>query len=464
MGDQPIGSMLRAKREKLGLSLDQMSTITNIRPGLLEAFEESDYKHHPAKGFASGMLSSYARALNIDPRTILSGYELELKDYEQSKTIESGAKNARRGRDVNGFRRPSSPASRRRAAKNPDAQDSKIDEVDRQDGPIGSHDTAGNIARATSSVKVLGSRSARNSRSTHRGSRSSYSSSGGTGHFETVGSEERGSSFEAYKRSMKERYSSASEPGSRAVDSARNLSTTGRLTKLAESTGAFAALESPRDSKPEELGSSHERRRKTTRRRSSSSGSGSQASSRARKHHEPAENDGLVQRVFGAVREAFADKRTRLIVVAVACVAVALVLVASILLSTAGRDDAGIIDVSGGAGEQTLTEGGTDKDTGAAVATVTTANGNPVTVTVDVAQGKTSLINIVYDDDKAYDGTAVGPWHREFQVTKSFSGTFGTVSSVSVLVNGSAPEIAPRDDGSGSLEINVQADSLAGSK
>lgn len=461
MGDQPIGAQLRAKRELLGLSLDQAAKITNIRPGLLEAFEESDYTKHPAKGFASGMLSSYARALNMDPRGILSGYELELKDYAQRQTIESGAKNARRGRDINGFKRASSPASRRRASKGEAQQSANAGRQSDQDGPIGSHDTAGDIARATSSVKVLGSRSARNTRS---GRRSSSYSSSSTGRFESVEPQGRKSSYEAYKQSMKERYSSDAAGVSRSQDSSKSLSTTGRLTALAQSTGAFAPLEDEPRSSDSTEDSGYSRRRKTTRRRSSGSEPSSRTSSGSRAHHSQSDDLGIVQRLLGSVREAFADKRTRLIVVAVACVLIALVLIASILLNTAGRDDAGIIDVSGGAGEQTLTESGTNKDTGAAVATVTTANGNPVTVTVDVAQGKTSLINIVYDDDKAYDGTAVGPWHREFQVTKSFSGTFGTVSSVSVLVNGNAPEITPRDDGSGGLEINVQADSLAGSK
>ena len=71
MGSQLVGEMLRQRRESLGLSIDQMSRTTNIRPRLLETFEASDYDKYPPKGYASGMLSSYARALGLDPRLSL---------------------------------------------------------------------------------------------------------------------------------------------------------------------------------------------------------------------------------------------------------------------------------------------------------------------------------------------------------------------------------------------------------
>ena len=55
----------------------------------------------------------------------------------------------------------------------------------------------------------------------------------------------------------------------------------------------------------------------------------------------------------------------------------------------------------------------------------------------------------------------MGPWQRDFQVTQSFSATFGTPSAVTVKQNGNVIEIPTAEDGSGKLEISVQASGLA---
>lgn len=451
MSDELVGAALRARRESLGISLEQMSQTTNIRPALLEAFENSDYAAHPPKGYASGMLSSYARALGIDPRQILSGYSRELEDEARHDIPEGTGRfgrvssgDARSGRRSGVTRRRSSGADQ--SAHSTGSWSS--DELD----PASS----GVMGRSRGSVKVV----AKSSR-TSKGHRVPTASS--------VREQEETSSLDAYKRSMREREEagntgrlSSSSSFSRVGSS--SPATTGRLSSLARDTGSFAALDD--DERDDAASSTYERRRRGPQRpQKRTSSSTGERGSRGR-YSKAAANVSLSlpERVVGAVTSALSEKRTRLIIIAVVCVVAALLLIASFLLSTAGRSDTGILNVEGGAGEQTITDNGTDKKTGSAVATVTTANGNPVSVSVDVPKGKTSLISIVYDDDKAYDGTAVGPWHREFQVTQSFSATFGTVDAVTVQANGNAVEIPTQEDGSGSLELSVQASGLAGKK
>ena len=58
----------------------------------------------------------------------------------------------------------------------------------------------------------------------------------------------------------------------------------------------------------------------------------------------------------------------------------------------------------------------------------------------------------------------MGPWHRDFQVTQSFSASFGTPSAVTVTQNGNPIEIPATEDGSGKLEISIQASGLASNK
>ncbi len=438
MADELVGTTLRARRESLGLSIEHMAHVTNIRPRLLETFEASEYEKYPPRGYASGMLSSYARALGLDPRPILSGYALELDNFNQRQQIEAGARGVREGKDRFGFKRGGTPSARRESFTRDRRQTTGSME------PVpGATDTAGDIARATSAIKVVGksSRLARSKR--NLSSAQPDSASQGTGR------------LEAYKRHMETRDAASSgslyTTGSYAA--AKDLSSTGRLTKLASATGAIEVI-GP-DDVDSGASSDYELRRKG-RRKPTSRGSHGRRQSSA-----PAAPQSLPQRLIGIVSEAFSDKRTRMIAIAVVLIVLALVIVASLLLSSAGNRNAGILDVTGTNSESSTTETSTDSKTGAAVATVTTANGNPVVVSVDVAQGKTSLISVTYDDDKAFDGTAVGPWHRDFQVTKSFSATFGTPSAVTVTENGTTIDIPTTQDGSGSLEINVQASGLA---
>ena len=349
----------------------------------------------------------------------------------------------REGKDRFGFKRGANPSARRGAARDSRASTGSMEPVP------GASDTAGDIARATSAVKVVG-------KSTRRGRHSSASRTSRTSHTtHTADAGREAGRLEAYKRELEERDDthSPSAYATGSFASNRDLSSTGRITKLASSTGAIPVIEPDSD---EGQDSGFYEVRGGGRRRPTSRGSRSRRSSTPSEPPKP-----LPQRILGLVSQAFADKRTRMIIIAAALIVIALVIVATLLLSSAGNRNAGILDVTGGNSDTSTTETRTDDKTGAAVATVTTANGNPVVVSVDVEQGKTSLIRVTYDDDIAFDGTAVGPWHREFQVTKSFSATFGTPSAVTVTENDTVIDIPTTDDGSGKLEISVQASGLA---
>ncbi|MGN0037713.1 MAG: helix-turn-helix domain-containing protein [Coriobacteriales bacterium] len=438
MGNQLVGEMLRERRQALGLSIEQVARTTNIRPRLLETFEASDYDKYPPKGYASGMLSSYARALGMDPRPVLSGFEMELSHHMQQLEISAGARNAKLGRDTRGFSKGSSPSARRNRRGAEPA-------VPHSTGPMdplpGSVDTAGDIARATSAIKVVG-----------KGGR------GRAGRRVAAATPvAEGSRLDAYKRSMSEHYDdSASEGGYSSRSS--SAATIGRISALAASTGSFAPVDDAYEDDEELMEDDYELRGGGRRQPRSRTGS-----SRSRRYSAPAQ-ESLPARIVGTVKAAFADKRTRLIILAAAFIVAALVIIASLLMSTAGGNSSGILNVTGGASGESVTQTGEDKETGAAVVTVTTANGNPVVVSIDVEQGKTSLVTVTYDDDKAFDGTAVGPWHRDFQVTQSFSATFGTPGAVTVTQNGTPIEIPIAEDGSGKLEISVQASGLASTK
>ena len=306
----------------------------------------------------------------------------------------------------------------------------------------GSVDTAGDIARATSAIKVVSKPSRAGSAARKPAARPAMARVTSDG----------GSRLDAYKRSMAEHYGDGDVPTASRVGIP---ATTGRISALAASTGSFHPVEDDFDDEDELMEDDYELRGGGKRQPRSRTGS-----SRQRRHSAPVQ-ESLPTRLIAAAKAALQDRRTRLIVLAAALIIVALIIVASLLMSTAGNENAGILNVTGGASGQSVTEQAEDKDTGAALVTVTTANGNPVVVSIEVKQGKTSMLSITYDDDRAFDGTAVGPWQRDFQVTQSFSATFGTPSAVTVKQNGNVIEIPTAEDGSGKLEISVQASGLA---
>ena len=77
-----FGSRLRERRRQKGLTIQQMSNQLKIPPQIIESFEIEDFESMPARGYAMGMLSSYARALDLSPREVVDGYLEDLEEYE----------------------------------------------------------------------------------------------------------------------------------------------------------------------------------------------------------------------------------------------------------------------------------------------------------------------------------------------------------------------------------------------
>ena len=79
-----FGAKLRERRRQKGLTIQQMSNELKIPPQIIESFEIEDFANMPARGYAMGMLSSYARALDLSPREVVDGYLEDLEEYESS--------------------------------------------------------------------------------------------------------------------------------------------------------------------------------------------------------------------------------------------------------------------------------------------------------------------------------------------------------------------------------------------
>lgn len=85
-----FGEMLLQRRRQMGLSIQQVANTIKIRPQIIEFFEKGDFSSMPPRGYAQGMISSYARYLGLNPRTVVGAYFNELDQYERETSQRGG--------------------------------------------------------------------------------------------------------------------------------------------------------------------------------------------------------------------------------------------------------------------------------------------------------------------------------------------------------------------------------------
>ena len=74
LGEMPasLGKMLSEARERLGLSVMDVSSQIKFAPRQIEALEADDYLHLPEAAFLRGFVRSYAKILHLDPQVLLA--------------------------------------------------------------------------------------------------------------------------------------------------------------------------------------------------------------------------------------------------------------------------------------------------------------------------------------------------------------------------------------------------------
>jgi len=69
-----LGALLKEGREKEGLSYQEMSQMTKLRPHTLKALEDEEWHHLPPSVFVKGFIQSYAKALGMEESRLLDLY------------------------------------------------------------------------------------------------------------------------------------------------------------------------------------------------------------------------------------------------------------------------------------------------------------------------------------------------------------------------------------------------------
>lgn len=71
---QGPGRILKGEREKRGLTYQDMSETTRLRPSIIKAIENEAWDTLPSPAFARGFMKTYAKALSMDATMILEAY------------------------------------------------------------------------------------------------------------------------------------------------------------------------------------------------------------------------------------------------------------------------------------------------------------------------------------------------------------------------------------------------------
>lgn len=90
MDDISFGEILRQTRERKGLDLNATARRLRIRPDILRAIEDGNFRAMPPRGYTRNMVNGYARYLGLNPTEITGMYIDELHEFEH------GARQARR--------------------------------------------------------------------------------------------------------------------------------------------------------------------------------------------------------------------------------------------------------------------------------------------------------------------------------------------------------------------------------
>jgi cytoskeletal protein RodZ len=84
-----LGSILKAARSRLGVSLEEVEAATRIHIKHLLALEAGNYHHLPAEAYNVGFVRSYAEFLRLNPEKVVTMYREE-RSTKRLSPIESG--------------------------------------------------------------------------------------------------------------------------------------------------------------------------------------------------------------------------------------------------------------------------------------------------------------------------------------------------------------------------------------
>ncbi|MBQ3267847.1 MAG: helix-turn-helix domain-containing protein [Atopobiaceae bacterium] len=469
-----FSEMLIERRRQLGLTVQQAARVLRLKEEALIAFEEGDFPNIPKSGYAQGMLSSYARYLGLNPREVVDQFQSDL--FENTNGM-SSHELRRRTRESRGASPDDTGAwsARSTLGRSRTSVPEYRSLLQNPNSPLGSTDyfDTTSHARSRSESWQQGASRGGSNRSTYQSAYQTAREEGTLDEWEHPYPSSRSSRMRstalqqrAITRGQNRPRAHLADPGAgqygrqdvyqRTPDPNEYtddllLETQARPYEAASTRTGRKASQSINDAP----------QRPNVRRRTARSSKRDPRNRGARQGG----SGGLI----GLVEEFFSDPRRAAFVI-LGLLAVLLMVVIGTSISTCtssalsgGNHEVPVAGASGTAEtpeDQTATAEGDGETANADVTTdantaSSTSETTPteVNVTVKVADGEVTWVEITKDGSSLVAETVTGPWEESYKVEKSMTIQVGDTSVVTVTNNGQLVRFEERASGVGTVTI-----------
>lgn len=90
---EDIGQKLKAKREELGLSIEDIEAKTKIQKRYLEAIEENDFDRLPGDFYVRAFIKQYAGIVGLDGNELLNDFHQDVPQTKSEEYVENSVDN-----------------------------------------------------------------------------------------------------------------------------------------------------------------------------------------------------------------------------------------------------------------------------------------------------------------------------------------------------------------------------------
>lgn len=428
-----FGDMLLEQRRRMGLSIQQVANTIKIRPQIIEFFENGNFALMPPRGYAQGMISSYARFLGLNPREVVNAYFDDLMAYERETSQQGG-----RFQDAAGYVNSRSSVDNGRFLMVQGGRSTRYGQRPQQAGYVtetGSSEEIRSQRDRFRSTPAPEERALPAARGVARDPRAGYGDGGYSdrGYRGVSSGRPRGGYADADTTQVTPRLRSQSQPYSQRSSAPRSGQ------RNYQGRGELA----PRSGQRNMQRQGSYRGRSDNNRGRMPQGTGRGGSNRGRGGGRAPQNNGLDPRIVYA---------------GIGAVALLLIVLIVVLLRGCGSSAPEStpetpVATKTSTKKSSKTTESTDSD---AAKTTAKKEENEVTkVKISVAKGKTAWIEVKVDGKSVYGAQATGPFEQEYTPESSIEITTSKPSDVTVTKNGEKVRYDTKTSGVARVTITV---------
>lgn len=430
-----FGDMLLEQRRRMGLSIQQVANTIKIRPQIIEFFETGNFASMPPRGYAQGMISSYARFLGLNPREVVNAYFDDLMAYERETSQQGG-----RFQDAAGYVNSRSSVDNGRFLMVQGGRSTRYGQRPQQAGYVtetGSSEDIRSQRDRFRSTPAPEERALPAARGVARDPRAGYGDGGYSdrGYRGASSGRPRGGYADADTTQVTPRLRSQSQPYSHRSSAPRSGQ------RNYQGRGELA----PRSGQRNMQRQGSYRGRSDNNRGRMPQGTGRGGSNRGRGGGRAPQNNGLDPRIVYA---------------GIGAVVLLLIVLIAVLLRGCGSSAPESTPETPVATKTTIKKSSkktesVDEDEDTDETTAKKEENEVIKVKISVAKGKTAWIEVKVDGKSVYGAQATGPFEQEYTPESSIEITTSKPSDVTVTKNGEKVRYDTKTSGVARVTITV---------